>query len=100
MKPVKARLDSVWISAGSFGQPFDPNQGPIIIILPPGVNSVDVKFWTTHDASTSILIDGKRLFANVARTVTLSSETDQQFVAVIVHRSDDNQFQYTLGVMH
>jgi hypothetical protein len=102
VKPVnpKARLDSVWFSAGALQQPFDPENPFIVIVLPADVNTVQVKFWTADDASTSILIDGQRLFAGVPKTVTLSSATDGQFVAMVVQKSAENKFQYTLAVTH
>lgn len=101
VKPVfpKARLDSIWHSAGALEQPFHPDSGNITVILPDTVNSVQLKFWTADDATTTITYAAQPIFAGVARTVTLSSRPSHVEVAsIVVQKSADNRFEYTLTV--
>lgn len=102
VKPVnvKARLDSVWFSAGALEKPFDPENYEITLILPAGVNTVNLKFWTTDDATTALYFTGDRIFPGVTRTVTLSGPADVELATVVVQKSDTNKFEYSLTVKH
>lgn len=100
VKPVvpKARLDSVWFSAGTLERPFDPERDSITLILPMEVNSVQLKFWTADDASTSITFGGLPLFAGEVKTVNLSSRPSHFETAKLVVRKSADEFAYTVTV--
>lgn len=101
VRPVslKARLDSIWFSAGQLAEPFHSDSSLITLVLPESLLTVQFRFWTADDATTSLSFSGEKIFAGVARTVTLSSRPGHvQVDSVVVEKSADNRFVYTLTV--
>jgi hypothetical protein len=101
VRPVslKARLDSIWYSAGNLEAPFHPDSALISLILPESLLTVQFRFWTADDATTSLTFSGEPMFAGVTKTVTLSSRPSHvQVDSVVVQKSVDNRFVYTLSV--